>query len=116
MNTIVETTLEEWQEEGKRLFGEDEFKWEFVCPSCGHVQSAEDFRSYKEQGATPNTAMLSCIGRYDGHMDNDAFGSPGKGKEPCNYTSGGLFNINPVSVLNNDGTKLRVFDFNRKKS
>lgn len=43
----------------------------------------------------------------DGHMNV----SIGTGTSPGNYASGGLFNLNPVSVLNTDGVKQRVFSF-----
>lgn len=33
----VYESVEEWQAEGKRRFGEDVKKWRFVCPMCGHV-------------------------------------------------------------------------------
>jgi hypothetical protein len=103
-------TLQEWLDKGKKLFGEDMFQWEFVCPSCGNVQKPEDFRKHESMGATPDTARYNCIGRYDGHMDNDAFVSGGK--QPCNYCSGGLININPVVVKTPEGKEIRSFAFN----
>ena len=108
----IETlTQQEWLAKGEKLFGEDVLEWEFVCPSCGHVQKPEDFRPYKDKGADPNTAFLKCIGRYDGHGDN----SMGSGKKPCNYTSAGLLNINPVKVVKPDGKEVYVFAFNDPK-
>ena len=105
-------TQEEWEEEGEKLFGPDRMKWKFVCPACGNVQTVEDFRKYKDQGATPNTAYLKCIGRYDGHMDVDM----GSKKPPCNYTSGGLLNINPVCVVTPEGEEIHVFEFHKENT
>lgn len=103
----IRMTKDEWMKKGRELFGEDMMHWEFVCPSCGHVQKPEDFRPYKERGATPNSALIECIGRYDGHMHVHI----GSGESPCNYASYGLFNFNPVTVIDEDGTESRCFAF-----
>lgn len=103
-------SYEDWLAEGKALFGENFEDWEFVCPSCGHVQKVSDFRQFAKRGASPDTARFNCIGRYDGHLDNDAFVS---GQQPCNYTSGGLICITPVSVILPDGKKRVSFEFNK---
>lgn len=100
-------SLQEWMAEGERLFGPDMLSWKFVCPSCGHIQSPEDFRPYKLKGAFPDTARYSCIGRYDGHTDTDMC----SGKSPCNYTSGGLLNISPITVVDEDGKGHSCFAF-----
>ncbi len=110
MAEVRRITKQEWLDEGERLFGADMWCWQFVCPSCGHVQSPEDFRQYKDQGATPDDARFNCIGRFNGHIHVDAFGGPGSG--PCNYTSGGLLNISPVRVTDRD-EQMVSFDFYR---
>jgi len=103
-------TIAEWLEEGELRFGPDQFKWRFVCPSCGHVQAVEDFRPHKDRGATAETARFNCIGRYlPAGSARDAFGATGDG--PCNYTAGGLFNISPLQVILPDGTTSTSFDF-----
>ena len=104
-----EITEAEWNELGVRLFGDDRAKWQFVCPSCAHVQTIEDFRPFKDTGATPDSAWQECIGRYDGHMDRDAFGVKDGG--PCNYAAYGLFRISPITVIKSGGLRLRVFAF-----
>ena len=81
----------EWREEAVRRFGEDPLQWKFVCPVCGHVQSPADFEQYKDQGATPDCAYFNCIGRYIEGLPKDA-------RDPCNYSLGGLFVLNKVSV------------------
>jgi hypothetical protein len=83
---------EEWMKEGRRLFGEDMMKWKFICPSCGRVISVQE---YKDAGAPTGAIAFSCVGRWDGHGDVDAFEHGGKG---CSYAGGGLFCINPVKV------------------
>jgi hypothetical protein len=92
-------TRDEWLAKASELFGNDMMKWSFVCPSCGHVASVQD---YKNAGAPSSAIAFSCVGRW---MDekHEAFQ---KGKGPCNYSGGGLFAINPVEV---DGD--RYFDF-----
>ncbi len=96
---------EEWLAKGAKLFGPDMMKWRFVCPACRNIASVEDFKRFKEQGATPDSATGHCIGRWDGHMDVDM----GAGK-PCNYTGFGLFNLCPVRVMDGD-KELRSFAF-----
>lgn len=85
-------THTEWFTEGERLFGTDIMQWRFVCPSCGHVASVQD---WKDAGAPEGAVAFSCIGRYLPQC-NEAFNGPGTG--PCNYTGGGLFGLNPVDV------------------
>ena len=96
---------DEFMAEGERLFGSDWMQWQFVCPSCGHVQTPGDFTAI---GANPKAAPHSCIGRYDGHMDVAMC----SGQSPCNYTANGLFNLCPVTVVDGD-RNIRVFDFHR---
>ena len=95
-----------WEAKGTELFGPDKMKWRFVCPSCGHIQAVEDFRAFKDDGATPDLAYSCCIGRYDGHMHVEMGTRPG----PCNYTGYGLFNICPVMVID-EGKEVRSFAF-----
>jgi hypothetical protein len=106
MAEIIIMTKEEWLEKGKELFGDDFFSWKFRCPNCGHIQSIEDFRQYKDQGANPNSAYQVCIGRF---MDGD-IGELGDGKSPCNYAACGLICLAPIIVI--DGkTETKAFEF-----
>lgn len=103
----------EWKAEGIRLFGEDRFSWKFQCPICRHVQTPEDFRKYKDNGATPSSAYNECIGRYEGGFS--AFPIDGKnkqkpGQEKCDYASYGLFRIGDT-VNRTDGKPIVVFPF-----
>lgn len=86
-------SVEAMRSHAKSLFGDDSKKWRFVCPVCKHSQSVQD---YKDAGATEGMVGFSCIGRaLEG--SRDAF--RGEGDGPCNYTSGGLFNVSPISVI-----------------
>lgn len=85
-------TRNEWYAEGTRLFGKDVMKWRFVCPSCGHIATVQDWH---DAGADEDIVAFNCIGRSLPER-SEAFG--GKGTGPCNYTGGGLFNINPIRV------------------
>ncbi|MDP2730562.1 MAG: VVA0879 family protein [Dehalococcoidales bacterium] len=105
MSDVITMTKEDWLAKGTKLFGPDMMTWRFVCPACKHIASVEDFKKYKDAGASPDSATTRCIGRFDGHMDVDM----GAG-QPCNYTGYGLFNLCPVKVM--DGEKeLRSFAF-----
>jgi len=94
MPEIVTMTLHEWKQEAERRFGKDPDKWKFVCPVCGNIQSPEDFKPYKDKGATPESCTNSCLGRYSG--GRDAFS---KGEGPCNYTAYGLIQLSPIRVI-----------------
>ena len=91
-------TFQEWHDRGVKLFGEDKEKWAFVCPSCGHVATVQDWH---DAGAPTGSVAYSCVGRWK-EKPSDAFQNSG----PCNYAGGGLFKLNPVDV---DG--VFYFDF-----
>jgi len=96
---------EEWLAGAKRRFGPDPLKWKFKCPVCGHIQTPEDFRPYKDKGATPDSAATECLGRYAGAKST---GLSGKA-QPCDYAGYGFFRLNPVHV--SDGPSYGVFAF-----
>jgi len=96
-------TYEEWQAEGTRRFGEDRSKWKFICPSCGYVASVQD---WKDANASEGAVAFSCIGRF---LDSDKeMGTKDGG--PCNYAGGGLFALNPIKIVQEEGES-RIFDF-----
>lgn len=94
-----------WLAEGERRFGSDAMRWRFVCPSCGHVASVQDWRN---AGAPSGAVAFSCVGRYTGADHSNTFKHAGG---PCNYTSGGLFVINRLFVMTADGKETPVFEF-----
>lgn len=81
---------QEWEAEGRRRFGKDKMRWKFVCPSCGHIATVQD---WKDAGASRGQFAFSCIGRSLGTTKE-----MGERPGPCNYAGGGLFAINPVEV------------------
>lgn len=83
-------TKAKWHAEGVRRFGDDEMKWRFVCPSCGHIASVQD---WKDAGASSGQVAYSCIGR---NLPNPV--EMGVKPGPCNYAGGGLFKLNPMDV------------------
>ncbi|TCT21176.1 VVA0879 family protein [Thiobaca trueperi] len=102
---IQEMTHAEWIAEGRRRFGDDMMNWRFVCPACGHVAAARD---WKDAGAPPNAVAFSCVGRWL-PTAREAFADAGHG--PCNYAGGGLFRLNPLHVRREDGQIEPVFAF-----
>jgi hypothetical protein len=75
-------TREEWNALGEKLFGVDRLKWRFRCPACRRAWSAEDFRPFKNEGATPDIATQECRGRWTGGRE---------GPDRCDWSAFGLF-------------------------
>ena len=98
-------TEKEWKERAVALFGQDHMKWRFVCPSCGHIATVQD---WKNAGASEGEVGFSCVGRHLGAGDESTFKNSGG---PCNYAGGGLFRINPVLVKTSNGDEVSMFDF-----
>lgn len=96
-----------WVKRARELFGDDQLAWRFVCPSCAHVASVAD---WKAAGATEGAVAFSCIGRWlpTAEVEGRAFKREGG---PCNYTGGGLFKLNPVTVVLPGDHTMQVFDF-----
>ena len=99
-----EISLDDWQAKGKELFGEDYMRWRFVCPGCGNIATVEDFRQFKDKGASPNDAVQACIGRFSG-------GDWAKKTKPCNYAAYGLLHLSPLVVVDEEGNKTQAFGF-----
>lgn len=97
-------THAEWLAEATRRFGDDPMAWKFVCPSCGHIASVQD---WKDAGAPEGAVAFSCIGRYSDDGEDAANKAFKHGGGPCNYTGGGLFKLNPVAVNFGDGDEPR---------
>jgi len=109
---IINLTEKEWRALGVKLFGEDISKWKFICPSCGHIQASSDFKQYEDKGATPSDACFNCIGRFSGK--GGEIGGNGGTVQHCNYTTGGFFNLSPMTIKAGD-KELSAFDFYRGK-
>lgn len=110
--STIYNSVEEWRAEAERRFGSCPSKWTFMCPVCGHVQKVADFQEFKDQGATLESALKSCLGRYlpvDKHRE--AFGKRNKPSQPCNYAAWGLFCVCTVFVKYGEDDYQPVFDF-----
>jgi len=114
MKDYKEYTQTEWTKIGKELYGEDFLTWKFKCPMCGNIQTPADFKKYKDDGATPDSARCECIGRY---MSKDecskAFGD-GTIKSPCDYAAYGLIRIGHKITFDN-GSDTYSFPFAEEK-
>lgn len=89
--------FEEWKEKAIELYGKDRNQWKFKCPSCGGIQTCQDFIDHKIE--EPDTKFhFSCIGRW----------VKGRG---CDWTLGGLFRIHKLEVIDPEGNKHSVFEF-----
>lgn len=109
MEGIKKYKLPEWQEEGKRLFGDDILNWKFKCPMCGHVATVREFKDIGVEKL--ESAYQECIGRYKGQ------GAPSKANgKGCNWVSYGLFGIPSGGVLVEvDNSISHIFDFAREE-
>ena len=101
-------TQEEWRAEAVRRFGEDHKQWKFVCPVCKYVQSVQD---YLDANAPQGAIGFSCVGRYIEGEAKQAFDVSVKEEGPCNYAGGGLFRLNPITVILPDESEHQAFDF-----
>lgn len=109
--TIKKMTYAEWMTKGKALFGEELRTWRFVCPVCGHVQTANDFQVYKNRGATPDSVFTECLGRYLKKRCRAVKNGYGEIIQPCNYASYGLLNLCPIRVIDDKGNEVSAFAF-----
>lgn len=104
----------EWSAEGKRRFGEDTSKWEFLCPSCKHVQSVEsilnEFPTWKEDEVR-KWIMAECIGRHLPIIETKKNGRiERKPIKYCLWAAYGLFKITNTKIRV-DGELHSLFDF-----
>lgn len=103
--TITEA---EWRAEGVRLFGDDVFRWRFVCPGCGGVQCAEDFREFTNNA---NAAYRECLGRYlPRALTRSWMNDKPRPGVRCDYAAFGFLKITRTIVTANDITE-PVFEF-----
>lgn len=107
-------TLEEWQAEGRKRFGPDPTLWQFICPSCGQVQSMLDWVSYGcPARAVDINIAFNCVGTqvrrtYSGAEVVD-FMEPTRGYG-CVYIGAGLWRVSPVTVTIGDFER-QLFEF-----
>lgn len=111
MSETPRMTRAEWLAEGERRFGKDMLKWQFVCPICKGIQTPEDFRQYKDRGATPDSAYFNCIGRYQPDTPKALGDSKPTPETRCDYTLGGLIRLSGVIVTDDEGKEHHCFAF-----
>lgn len=99
---MIKIKKTDWESKGRELYGDNVMDWKFRCPVCGHVATPQD---YKNAGAPETTIAFSCVGRWTGAESSFDKTSP------CNYAGGGLFLLNPILIIDEDGTEYSRFDF-----
>lgn len=99
----MEIEQAEWKEEAKKRYGDNSLDWKFRCPSCNNAFSVQD---WKDAGAEQGEVAFSCVGRNKSHPKEMG----DKTGDYCNYAGGGLFRINPVHIIMEEGTR-ENFDF-----
>lgn len=107
MRKSITIDSDRWSLEGEKRYGPDRKKWKFRCPVCGNIASAEDYFSI---GAPADAVGFSCIGRWSRSCDRAYKFDATKDSGPCDYSGGGLFRLNPITVVHN-GEKTQFFDF-----
>jgi len=110
--TTVKRTQQELRDEMCARFGEDPKRWAFVCPSCGDIATAADFRAALDKAERSNEPASQhlgqvCIGRIAGALDREQpkGGYRGRG---CDWAAFGLFH-GPEFVVMPDGREVPSF-------
>lgn len=103
----------DWIADGTKRFGENRRNWRFVCPLCDYEASAQD---WLDLGASQGSIGFACVGRWypDDKPVQGAFGGQKKKGQPCDYTGGGLFALNPIRVVTDDDKVIDCFNFAEK--
>jgi phage FluMu protein Com len=99
---MTKLTEKEWHAEGVKRYGDDKKEWKFRCPSCKVSTQVQEWLDNEAQ----NQIAFSCIGRSTGSEN-----SLGSKEQPCNYAGGGLFKLNPLTIIYPDGTEGDAFNF-----
>lgn len=99
---MIKQSLQAWREEAKRRFGDNGADWKFKCPSCGNVQSGQDFvdKCRMNQTTGANSAYQECIGRHEKEIG-------------CNWAAFGFLGTAGKGrvIITPDGSEVEVFDF-----
>jgi len=107
-------TQDELRNELLRRFGTDPYKWAFVCPACGTVQTAQSFVDAgfeRGKGEINKYLGFTCVGRFSGQGD-EGISAHQKGQawsKGCNWTLGGLLKIHTLEVVEWDGRKVPLW-------
>jgi hypothetical protein len=89
--------------EATARFGVDPYSWAFLCPNCGDVATAADF---KAAGADPNQVGQECLGRHLGALSGPPTTDSGKSiaTRGCDWSAYGLFSGPWTITLPNGNT------------
>lgn len=93
----VEVSQADFGNEGKEKFGPFN-DWVFICPRCGTKQTPQDI---EDAGGTDGMAGFSCIGRLRKDVG-------------CDWSLGGLLQIQERTVIGEDGLKHPVMKLAEK--
>ena len=108
----IHMTLKEWGELGVRLHGPDANQWKVVCPSCGLVQTRQDWLDLGMGGRMVDQHFaFHCIGRWKNPIEADeAFPLEPSGNG-CLYKGDSIPNIAPYQVIFGQGDERPTFGF-----
>lgn len=100
MEQIKSYTMDQWNAEGVKRFGENVDNWLFVCPKCKTIQSVKELKEVTPEGEDWRSYIaFSCIGRFN------------KEKKGCNWTLGGLFRIHTAEIVHEKSIPRPIFEF-----
>lgn len=110
MLPVADTPLTrlDWIAAATDRYGSSSLGWRFRCPLCKVETAVSEWRAAE---APEGAVAFSCIGRYRPERPQSAFGASKLEPIGCDYTGGGLFPLNPVPVVAEDGREFRMFDF-----
>lgn len=95
----IRLSLEEWQQQGRELFGPDVNDWKYVCPACGHVQTRQDWLDLGMNDRQVDERVgFSCIGRWLNPLGCATGFEPSTGTG-CDYAGGLVPNISPITII-----------------
>lgn len=111
-------SVKEWEEKGRRLYGDKRRHWKFRCPMCKTVQSGQDFiDTGMSLEASQECAGFSCIGRVNGKgakffalLGTDGKKGSKKMTVGCDWKLSGLFSMHEAAILI-DGEYTAIFEF-----
>ncbi len=95
----MRVTVAEWNAKGRELFGDNVNQWSFVCPSCGHLQTRQD---WLDVGLSPRQVDhrigFTCIGRWLDPIKSVHAFEPSAGFG-CRYVGNHEPNISPITLV-----------------
>jgi hypothetical protein len=102
-------TIEEWRQRVTDSGDGNPLDARIKCPLCHNVATP---RQFKDAGADPEKAFVSCIGRVIG-AKGSLHSKRRPVPQPCDWTAGGLFGTlnGGIQLLKEDGPTVWVFDF-----